>query len=270
MKNDATQPKTPPLTEAERLKMIGERRREAIELLGTSDADALAAQSLILGGTHRLAQVSTYCNVKIGDDDEITVTPFLVDGREVVSSYRVWKVPKRERPRCGARCRDGHLCVAPVTLGTNGDFGPRCRMHGGNSPWARKSYDEWFDEPETKTDEALSITEAATSPGVAKPSAVKSASKKTAKPSPEKMIAKSASKPRTAPESAQAKLEFEMGALWRASVEIVKRKRAGHKVTSADFDVLMAACREVEKVQPTQLTDEQKQRLRPIIEAIVA
>jgi hypothetical protein len=46
-----------------------------------------------------------------------------------------WSRPKRERPRCGARCRDGSPCEAlPVwdkrlDRAVNG----RCRMHGGLS-----------------------------------------------------------------------------------------------------------------------------------------
>ncbi len=42
--------------------------------------------------------------------------------------------PRAERPRCGARCRDGHPCTAPVVWNA-GDAEPRrrCRMHGGLS-----------------------------------------------------------------------------------------------------------------------------------------
>ncbi len=50
------------------------------------------------------------------------------DGRE-------WNTPKRERPRCGARCRDGHSCRAPAVWDkeNNRPRNGRCRMHGGLS-----------------------------------------------------------------------------------------------------------------------------------------
>lgn len=47
----------------------------------------------------------------------------------------LWRVYKREKPRCGARCRDGHPCRAPAAYDAakcrpkNG----RCRVHGGLS-----------------------------------------------------------------------------------------------------------------------------------------
>lgn len=49
--------------------------------------------------------------------------------------------PKVERPRCGAKCRDGHACRAPVAV-TRNELGrvvvrSRCRMHGGLSTGAR-------------------------------------------------------------------------------------------------------------------------------------
>lgn len=43
---------------------------------------------------------------------------------------------KRERPRCGARCRskDGAPCEAPVVWNAERrEMRPRCRMHGGNN-----------------------------------------------------------------------------------------------------------------------------------------
>lgn len=49
------------------------------------------------------------------------------------------RTPKVKRPRCGARCRDGHLCQAPAVwdrernLPRNG----RCRVHGGLSTGPR-------------------------------------------------------------------------------------------------------------------------------------
>ncbi|WP_418953535.1 HGGxSTG domain-containing protein [Zeimonas sediminis] len=41
--------------------------------------------------------------------------------------------PKHERPRCGARCRDGHACLAPVFKRPDGQLSRRCRLHGGAS-----------------------------------------------------------------------------------------------------------------------------------------
>ncbi len=46
-----------------------------------------------------------------------------------------WSSPKRERPRCGARCRNGKSCkAAPVwDLRLDRAVNGRCRMHGGLS-----------------------------------------------------------------------------------------------------------------------------------------
>lgn len=41
-------------------------------------------------------------------------------------------VPKAERPKCKARCRDGHACRAIVAPGRR-----RCRVHGGASTGPR-------------------------------------------------------------------------------------------------------------------------------------
>ena len=47
-------------------------------------------------------------------------------------------LPKAQRPRCKARCRDGHLCNAPVAKNPNtGKLSTRCRMHGGWSSGPR-------------------------------------------------------------------------------------------------------------------------------------
>ncbi|NLH99552.1 MAG: hypothetical protein GX446_08660 [Chthonomonadales bacterium] len=47
---------------------------------------------------------------------------------EVDHSSGAAHTPERERPRCGARCRDGHPCMARCVPGRS-----RCRMHGGLS-----------------------------------------------------------------------------------------------------------------------------------------
>ncbi len=43
------------------------------------------------------------------------------------------------RPRCGAKCRDGHACVAPAVwlTGAPAPRNGRCRMHGGLSTGPR-------------------------------------------------------------------------------------------------------------------------------------
>ena len=45
------------------------------------------------------------------------------------------RTPKSDRPRCGARCRDGHACQAQAVWDrTRGIIrNGRCRMHGGLS-----------------------------------------------------------------------------------------------------------------------------------------
>lgn len=49
------------------------------------------------------------------------------------------RTPKRARPRCGARCRDGHSCQAPAVWDRErGEIrNGRCRMHGGLSTGPR-------------------------------------------------------------------------------------------------------------------------------------
>lgn len=46
-----------------------------------------------------------------------------------------WSRPKRERPGCGAKCRDGTDCEAPPVSDGRLDraVNGRCRMHGGLS-----------------------------------------------------------------------------------------------------------------------------------------
>lgn len=49
-----------------------------------------------------------------------------------------WKVQsrwKKNRPTCGAKCRNGHPCKAKVVINpkTNEPINNRCRMHGGLS-----------------------------------------------------------------------------------------------------------------------------------------
>ncbi len=46
--------------------------------------------------------------------------------------YQFRSLPKRARKKCGAKCRTGKPCKAPVVHGRN-----RCRMHGGLSTGPR-------------------------------------------------------------------------------------------------------------------------------------
>lgn len=46
--------------------------------------------------------------------------------------YWQGRIPKKRRPYCGARCRDGHACRARVLEGKT-----KCRTHGGLSTGPR-------------------------------------------------------------------------------------------------------------------------------------
>lgn len=64
-------------------------------------------------------------------------------GLNLVTGYDIWSGQirlwwsrtKRERPRCGAKCRGGSLCQAPPVWDKRRDrpINGRCRMHGGLS-----------------------------------------------------------------------------------------------------------------------------------------
>ncbi len=60
-----------------------------------------------------------------------------IDGKSVTEDQAQTHVvtPKQDRPKCGARCRDGHACQAPVVWDrkNNRPINERCRMHGGKS-----------------------------------------------------------------------------------------------------------------------------------------
>ena len=53
----------------------------------------------------------------------------------------LYATPKSQRPRCGARCRDGHPCQARVVWDRELDRpqNGRCRVHGGLSTGPRTS-----------------------------------------------------------------------------------------------------------------------------------
>lgn len=56
--------------------------------------------------------------------------------RAALRALEAWSRRKANRPKCGARCRDGHACRAPVALRPDGRIARRCRMHGGLSTGA--------------------------------------------------------------------------------------------------------------------------------------
>ncbi len=76
------------------------------------------------------------------DPDTLTEVEWLRVMRGAMSGVRepYWRVFRKERPECGAKCRDGHACKAPAVLDLtyrcavrNG----RCRNHGGLSTGPR-------------------------------------------------------------------------------------------------------------------------------------
>ena len=62
-----------------------------------------------------------------------------IDHLEARAAARALARERRaERPRCGAKCRDGHPCAAPVVwLAGHDTPRKRCRMHGGLSTGPR-------------------------------------------------------------------------------------------------------------------------------------
>jgi hypothetical protein len=62
----------------------------------------------------------------------------LAELEPVPGSMRQPYMPGEPRPRCSARCRDGHPCRAPVTwCPTTREPRQRCRLHGGLSTGPR-------------------------------------------------------------------------------------------------------------------------------------
>lgn len=61
------------------------------------------------------------------------------DPRSTQRTINSRTIPKRLRPRCGARCRSrgGEPCLASVCFRPDGTMAQRCRMHGGLSRGAR-------------------------------------------------------------------------------------------------------------------------------------
>jgi hypothetical protein len=67
---------------------------------------------------------------------------FATERAAAASARRVvqaWRKMKRNRPRCGAKRRDGHPCQALVATGPDGEIADRCRLHGGLSTGPRTS-----------------------------------------------------------------------------------------------------------------------------------
>ena len=54
--------------------------------------------------------------------------------------FMSWFYPllKKDRPKCGAKCRDGHACQAKAVVDSFGHpLNGRCRLHGGLSTGAK-------------------------------------------------------------------------------------------------------------------------------------
>lgn len=59
--------------------------------------------------------------------------------REMNRFWKSEKLMKKNRPLCGAKCRDGHACKAKAVVDSKTDKpkNGRCRMHGGLSCGAK-------------------------------------------------------------------------------------------------------------------------------------
>jgi hypothetical protein len=98
-----------------------------------------AAAPRVATGTHRLEQLSHYCEWN-GDLQNPEIELWRdAEGNPILADFRVWLLPKAERPRCGARCRTGQPCKARVVVEADGSFAKRCRMHGGLSSGPKTS-----------------------------------------------------------------------------------------------------------------------------------
>jgi hypothetical protein len=72
-------------------------------------------------------------------------------GANLMAGYAIWSEEirlwwsrtKRERPRCGARCRDGNPCEVPPVWDRRMDrpLNGRCRMQGASPPARRRKRD---------------------------------------------------------------------------------------------------------------------------------
>ena len=73
------------------------------------------------------------------DPKTFTESETLFVFRGLLRSLRmpIGRVFHRERPECGAKCRDGHACKAPAVLKHYFIRNGRCRRHGGLSTGAR-------------------------------------------------------------------------------------------------------------------------------------
>jgi hypothetical protein len=88
-------------------------------------------------GTHRrrIAKSQSYGDFLGFDDDGKPLVEVWCDenGVPITFDCNFWQLPKTDRPRCGAKCRDAHQCRAPVVVKEDGSFKKRCRLHGGLS-----------------------------------------------------------------------------------------------------------------------------------------
>lgn len=86
-------------------------------------------------GAHRLCYAfRTMSGADIGGRRELAG-----DDAERGGAPAAWRVPKRERPTCGARCRTrgGGPCNRRVACDPGGKLRPRCRLHGGDATGPR-------------------------------------------------------------------------------------------------------------------------------------
>lgn len=98
-----------------------------------SAARQYAAAPKIAAGTHQMVDVAYYADWNGNLKAPIVSIRCDAEGNLLVASFRLWRVSKKERPLCGAKCRDGHACRSRVVVRPDGSFAKRCRLHGGKS-----------------------------------------------------------------------------------------------------------------------------------------
>lgn len=92
-----------------------------------------AAMPKVAAGTHRMVNVTYYADVSYTPESLVPSIRCDAEGNPLIAKFQLWHVPKRERPECGAKCRDGHACHGRVVVRPDGSFAKRCRLHGGKS-----------------------------------------------------------------------------------------------------------------------------------------
>lgn len=97
------------------------------------DERLAVARPLVAAGTHRMTDVSSPCDWNGDLENSIIEVWRDENGEPIISDFKLQRIPKQERPQCGARCRTGNPCQARVVVNVDGSFRKRCRMHGGLS-----------------------------------------------------------------------------------------------------------------------------------------